>query len=122
MRNILEVKNGVIYNNILGDEIHSMGIVVDKRVGLLKYGEKDKVKLYFDNMMNSYHHVGLIELVKDIIFVSFDKYKNLLINEVCTLVNYLYMVSANEKRTMELLTMDEGKLKIELKKLEKIGF
>lgn len=125
MKNVLRVEFGSIYTES-GNMIDHMGIVLDKKVGLIKYGEvqgPNGVEQYYKKACLAYRARGFDDMADDLILVKFDRYNGALsIEEVCTLCNYIIQCTANIERILEILEMDEEKIHYTLAELAALGY
>lgn len=122
IRNPLEVKYGSIYND-RGCIIETMGIMIDKTSGLMKYGNADKVLEYFEKVNAKFRDDGFDEIANDLMFVKFDKYEGVLSSEeICTFVNYIVETSANGENIVKMLYMESDELKGKLKVYKDMGY
>lgn len=105
MKKILEVKFGSIYSNE-GIIIENMAVIFSMESGLHKYGElKQLEKIYSDENLKL-RKSGLEDYANSFILIKFDKYENLLTTEeICTIVNYMVMVSGNFDNNLKMLNM-----------------
>lgn len=104
----------------------------DDRVVLVKYGPKDGIKEYFDNMVQRYKANGFDNLVDSLRFISFNtltgfpEYDEMTkakftTDEICTMINWLNNhISAHQLN--DLFTADESTMHERLKQLAEIGF
>jgi len=70
-----------------------------------------------------YRKGSLEDIADDILYIEFDRYDGVLsIEEICTFMNYILMVSANGEKIMKMLEMEANELKKELARLSEIGF
>lgn len=121
---LLNVRHGTIYTQD-GIGMDNIAIIFDKSAGLLKYGdtEKSDIKEYYNVIQNQFRQLGLNDDADDILYIEFDRYKNALtIEEICTFLNYILMVSANSKRIFNMLSMAADEIKKELNRLSELGF
>lgn len=89
----------------------------------MKYGSEKELRDYYSRMISAYNEINLEEISNELMFISFNKYNKSLSNEeICTFVNYMWMVSANNVKIMELIEMSIDDLKNELKKYLELGF
>lgn len=124
MSNVFEIKNGKIYMNASKVFYEDMGVVLDKNTGLVKYGGFSQgLEDWYNIAVQKYSKFNMSYIVDDMFLFRFENYKNLLtIEEVCTLLNYIFMVSANGDRIFNMLQSGEAKLKLEISKLKELGF
>jgi len=121
-KNILRVEYGSIYTQY-NTMIDNMTIIFNKDMGVHKYGEARDVEKDYEEIVLKSRKAGLDEWADNFILIKFDRYEgSLTIEEVCTFVNYMIMVSANSDKNLEMLNMETKELKIEIKKLQEIGF
>lgn len=123
MNNIFKVKDGTIYNKD-GIGFANLAVILDKNGGLLKYGDVSRgMKEVFEDIVNKYKKAGLEEMANDLFYIEFDRYEGVLtIEEICTFLNYMILVSANGENLMKMLSMNEKDLKKKLKELNELGF
>ena len=123
MDKVLEVKYGSIYRKD-GSFIDNLAVVIDKEGGLMKWGERDNIKDYYNNAMEKYRAIpGLEEFANNQVYLEFDRYEGILsIEEICTFANYMIMCSANGSRIINILTMEESDMKKEIQRLKELGF
>ena len=121
--NPLKVKNRTIYNKE-GQKIDNISFIFDKTSGLLKYGDSEKwVEQHYIEMLSKYRQAGLNDIAEDIILVKFDRYNNeLSIEEICAFLNYIILVSSNSEKIMKMLDMNIQDFKLEIKKLQELGY
>lgn len=123
MKNILEVKHGSIYkeDSII---IEELAFILDKEAGLMKWGEKENLDKYYQDMIKKYRSIpGLEEFADNQIYIDFSKYNTILTKEeICTLGNYIITVSANGRKIIEILNMNEAQMKEMISKLQELGF
>ena len=124
MSNVFEVKNGKVYMNTSKVFYENIGVVLDKKSGLVKYGEFSQgLEDWYNAAIKEYSRYNMNNIVEDMFLFRFENYKNLLtIEEVCILLNYIFTVSTNGDRIFNMLQSGEGKLKLEISKLKKLGF
>lgn len=122
----LVVEYGSIYTKSRDLMIDNLVIIYDKQLGcMLKYGDADRsnIKKYYYDMIKKWQDIGMAEDAENIVMVEFDRYEGVLtIEEICTLANYLIMVSALGEKFHKLLNSDENTLKQEIAKLRELGF
>lgn len=123
MKGPLKVQYGTIYTEN-GIGIDNMAVILDKKAGLMKYGDSEcYLEKYYEEMIEKYKRVGLEDVAADLLLVKFDRYNGILnIEEICTLVNYMILCSANGEYLMKLLNMDEPTLKTEIQKLKEYEY
>ena len=123
MKNVLKVKHDSIYkeDSII---IEELAFILDKEAGLMKWGEKESLDKYYQDMIEKYRSIpGLEEFTNNQIYIEFSKYNTVLTKEeICTLGNYIITVSANGRKVIEMLNMTEAQLKEEINRLHKLGF
>lgn len=123
MGNVLEVKYGSLYknNSII---IEELAFILDKKAGLVKWGEKEIVYKCYQDIIKKYNSIpGLEEFADNHIYIEFGKYNTILTKEeICTLGNYIITVSANSNKVIEMLNMTEAQLKEKISKLKEVGF
>lgn len=121
---IFRVEYGSIYRNETGSIIETMAVIIDKSVGLLKYGDAQRgLYDYYNEMVEKYKKCGLEDIANDLIYVQFDRYEGVLtIEEICTFANYMVMCSCNGETIYNMLQMTPEKLKEKLKVLEGYGY
>lgn len=123
MKNILEVKHGSIYkeDSII---IEELAFILDKEAGLMKWGEKENLDKYYQDMIKKYRSIpGLEEFTDNQIYIDFSKYNTILTKEkICTLGNYIITVSANGRKIIDMLSMNETQMKERISKLQELGF
>lgn len=121
---IFRVEYGSIYRNQTGSIIETMAVIIDKSVGLLKYGDAQTgLYDYYNEMVGKYKKCGLEDIANDLIYVQFDRYEGILtIEEICTFANYMVMCSCNGPTIYKMLQMDSNELKEKLKSLSEYGY
>ncbi len=123
---VLEVEYGSIYTKSRDVMIDNLVIIYDKQMGcVLKYGDADRsnIKKYYEHMVKKWRDIGMEEDAENIVMVEFDRYDGILsIEEICTLANYLIMVSALGDKFHRLLNSDEDTIKQEIARLQELGF
>lgn len=124
MSNVFEVKNGKVYMNTSKVFYENIGVVLDKKSGLVKYGEFSQgLEDWYNAAIKEYSRYNMNNIVEDMFLFRFENYKNLLtIEEVCILLNYIFTVSTNGDRIFNMLQSGEAKLKLEISKLKELGF
>lgn len=123
MDNILKVEYGSIYKKD-GTIIEELAFIIDKEAGLIKYGEKERLYIYYQDMMKKYRSIpGLEEFADNHVYIEFDKYNSILTTEeICTFGNYVITCSVNGEKIVKMLNMSMPQLKEEILKLQKLGF
>lgn len=122
MKNPLRVECGTIYTED-GIGIDKMSVILDKTVGLMKYGDADWINEYYSEMVSKYSAAGFEGMTENLMLINFDKYDGLLdIDAICTFVNYMILCSGNSKKIMEILSMAEDKILVEIMKLKGLGY
>lgn len=122
MNKIFKVKYGSIYkDDIMYDNI---GVIIDKKCGLLKYGDSNKgIKEHYENMINKYRKADLSDIADDIILLEFDRYNGILsIEEISVFLNYMVMCSANGESIIKMTNMSEKELHNRLQELSEFGY
>lgn len=127
------VSYGSIFNryngNIMLDE--DITIIVDIEAGtLLKVGKKDWVTDYFHNMCKRYIDSGFSDIAASLKLITFHvKYPelgfepkgyNFDIDEICTIINWFGNSIGERMKWFLELPLNEAK--IEIKKLQEMGF
>lgn len=119
----LEVKFGTIFNGKTGIAIDNMAIIVDSDAGMMKYGEYETIEKYYQTLVEKFSQAGHQEYVKGLILISFNRYEGILtIDEICTLINYILLSSANGEQITRLMSLDKDALKAEIAKLKNYGY
>lgn len=125
MEKVFIAKYGSIYEKETCFCINNLGVVVDKTVGLIKYGDcsYNFLENWYENAIEKYKKVGFNDVANDIILYKFDRYNGALtIDEICTFLNYMVQVSSNGERIFQMLNKDINLLKEDLKGLAELGF
>lgn len=124
MEKILEVQYGTIYDKKMTFGIDNMAVIIDKQAGLMKYGDVDKdMDKYYTEMISKYKKAGFDDMCDNLVYIKFDRYDGILtIEEICTFVNYMLMVSANGNKIMNMLSMSTDEIKSEIARLQNLGF
>ena len=113
---------GRLYNHS-GNIIERPSFIYDLNGGVMKHGEAEQIKEYYDTTVKKYSENGFYDIIEDLYYVELDKYNRILsVEEICTLLNYFTLCSANGERVHNILNMDEGSLKKEIEKLSNIGY
>jgi len=113
---------GSLYNH-RGCIIEQPSFIYDLNGGVMKYGEAEQLKEYYDDTVKKYSEKGFYDIIEDLQYVELDKYNGILsVEEICTLLNYFTLCSANGERIHNILNMDEDSLKKEIEKLSSIGY
>lgn len=121
--NKFKVQYGSIYDD-RGIGIDNMSVIYGEAV-IPKYGDtdKDNMEAYYETLVSKYRSIGFNEMADSISLIKFDRYDGILdIEEICTLCNYIFMVSANYDIINKLLTLNSDELKNELTRLKELGF
>lgn len=90
----------------------------------MKWGERENLYKYYEDMMKKYRSIpGLEEFADNQIYIEFNKYNTILTKEeICTLGNYIITCSANGNKVIEMLNMDKTQMKAKISELQKLGF
>lgn len=124
-RGFLKVYEGMLLNEEYGVYMNEPCLIIDRETGsLLKMGDEltSNIKKYYDTMISQYFELGIGVDKSDIVFIKLDRYNGVLdIDEICTLINYMYN-SIGKERMNALLEMDDSSLKVKIKELQDIGF
>lgn len=122
MKKPLNVQYGTIYTEG-GIGIDNMSVILDKTVGLMKYGDKEWIEEYFDEMVAKYRTAGFENMADNLMVVHFDRYDGSLdIEAICTFVNYMILCSGNIHKIMSMFGMTQEHLLEEIKKLKEFGY
>ena len=124
MDNVFEVKNQKVFMNKSNVFYEDIGVVLDKTTGLVKYGEFSQgLEDWYNVAIKEYSRYNMNNVIEDMFLFRFENYKNILtIEEACTLLNYMFMVSANGNRIFNILQSSTEDLKVEIAKLKELGF
>lgn len=115
------LKDNKIYNR--HGLIENMSVLLDKRGGLVSYGDLQYVQKEYNTMMTAFKSNKLSEMCESLMLVDFSaKSSFLTVKEVGTFVNYMLLVSANGNKIVKMLNLNKEDLKIELEKLIDYGF
>ena len=118
----LKVEYGSLYTSS-GSILEKPAIIYDIDDGLMKYGEAEKLQRHYDDTIKRYSDNGYYDMVDCLKYAEFDRYDGILdIEEICTLLNYMILCSANGERIHNILNMDEDSLKKEIEKLSSVGY
>lgn len=111
---------GSIYNRYTNCIIEEPALLMDTdTMTILKAGNAENVKRYLNKAYAAYKSVGYD--VTHLQIIVFDKYKNLSIDQICTILNYLSN-HLEPETVKELLGMSESSLISKLNSLYEIGF
>lgn len=124
MDRVFEVKDEKVYMTKLNIFYEDIGIVLDRAAGLIKYGEFSKgLDDWYNAAVKRYTMFNMEYMVKDMFLFRFENYKNILtIEEICILLNYIFMVSSNGDKIFAALNGDTEYLKLEIARLKELGF
>ena len=126
-RGRLKTWEGMVVSNNKNTEIYMNNpvVILDKDTGtLIKMGDSltSGIKNYYDKMISKYRDSGMISMCDSMVYLEFDRYNGILnIDDICTLINYMNNSIGAEKMN-KLLSLDEGSLKLEVQRLQDIGF
>lgn len=121
-RRTLKLMYGSMYREN-GSFIDNIAFVIDKNGGMLKWGEKEQVKKYFDESVKKYKISGLQFMIDDLLYIELDRYEGILsIDEICTLSNYIIDCSGNPSIVTRMFSMDTDSLKTEIERLKELGY
>lgn len=116
----------VVNNKIIDEqdnEIENIGAIIDVEGGLIKYGDTVRwLENYYQELMGAVAMRRDIINMEDIILVKLHESEELTVEEICTLVNYMILCSANGGRIMRILTSEDTKLHEEIGILSKLGY
>lgn len=111
---------GSIYNRYSKCIIEEPAVLMDTdTMTMLKVGNAEYVKQYLNKACTAYKNMG--NDITHLQIIVFDKYKNLSIDQICTMINYLSN-HLEPKQVQELLSLSESKLIDKLNRLYEIGF
>lgn len=114
------IDTGSIYNRYTNCIIEEPALLMDTdTMTILKVGEAENVKRYLNKAYVAYKSVD--EDVTHLQIIVFNKYKNLSIDQICTILNYLSN-HLEPETAKELLGMSESSLISKLNHLYEIGF
>lgn len=124
MNKVFEVKNGKVYMTKLGVFYEDIGVVLDKTAGLIKYGEFSQgLEEWYSLAIKKYSSYNMKNIVNDMFLFRFKDYKDILtIDEICILLNYIFMVSVNGDKVFTALNSSAKDLKLEIARLKELGF
>lgn len=111
--------------NAEGIIIEHLGIVYDIQAGgCLKHGDLSKGFLedYHKTVIEEFSKAGLQDVAESIVLLKLDNYKDLTLEEICTLSNYIIEVSAIPGILENYLKLSTQELKGKLKELKELGF
>lgn len=111
--------------NAEGIIIEHLGIVYDIQAGgCLKHGDLSKGFLedYHKIVIEEFSKAGLQDVAESIVLLKLDNYKDLTLEEICTLSNYIIEVSAIPGILENYLKLSTQELKDKLKELKELGF
>lgn len=111
--------------NAEGIIIEHLGIVYDIQAGgCLKHGDLSKGFLedYHKTVIEEFSKAGLQDVAESIVLLKLDNYKDLTLEEICTLSNYIIEVSAIPGILENYLKLSTQELKDKLKELKELGF
>lgn len=111
--------------NAEGIIIEHLGIVYDIQAGgCLKHGDLSKGFLedYHKTVIEEFSKAGLQDVAESIVLLRLDNYKDLTLEEICTLSNYIIEVSAIPGILENYLKLSTQELKDKLKELKELGF
>jgi len=118
----LKVIDGYIFNEE-GTEISNVSAMIDIDGGLMKYGEADWLDEYYNTVIHRYNGLGLSDIAEKLVLIKFDGYDGLLSKEeICTILNYMVLCSANGNRIMKILMSDESEIHKEVTRLNEVGY
>lgn len=126
-RGRLKTWEGMVVSNNKNTEIYMNNpvVILDKDTGtLIKMGDSltSGIKDYYDKMISKYRDLGMVSMCDSMVYLEFDRYNGVLnIDDICTLINYMNNSIGAEKLN-KLLSLDEGSLKLEVQRLQDIGF
>lgn len=113
--------DGSVYCELIGTIIEHPAVLVDLETGtVLKNTDEDIVKAYFAAFCSEMLKIDP-KSVYNYKVIVFDKYKNLSVDEICTLMNYMRN-SIGPEKMRELLSMKPENLKGKLSRLAEIGW
>lgn len=113
--------DGSVYCKLTGTILEHPAILVDLETGtVLKNADEDIVKAYFGTFCSEILKIEP-KSVYNYKVIVFDKYRNLSVDEICTLMNYMRN-SIGPEKMRELLSMRPEHLKEKLNKLVEIGW
>lgn len=111
---------GSIYNRYTNRIIEEPALLMDTdTMTMLKVGEAENVKRYLNKAYVAYKNMG--EDITHLQIIVFDKYKNLSIDQICTMLNYVSN-HLEPETVQKLLSLSESNLIDELNSLYEIGF
>lgn len=118
----LRVEYGSIYTKD-GRMIETMTLLLSKQDGLLKYGNKEAIEKVYKDRIDAYTTLNLTDDIEDLFLLEFDRLEGVLTaEEICTLVNYMILTSANGTNIMELIHLEEGRLKARIEGFKVCGY
>lgn len=124
---MLKTYEGMIMSNKSGLEIYMNNpvVILDTEVGtLIKMGDSltSGIKDYYNTMITALKDSGSSDMADSMLYLEFERYNGVLdIDDICTLINYMNNSIGAEKLN-KILSMDEGSLKLEVQRLQDIGF
>lgn len=124
MNNVCKVENGKLYMSKLNVVYDDIAVVLDKKGGLIKYGEYSKgLAEWYNVAIQEYSILKMQDMIDSMFLFRYKDYKDILtIDEVCVLLNYMIMVSGNGDRIVTALNSSAHDLKLEIEKLKQLGF
>lgn len=126
-RGRLKTWEGMIVSNNKNIEIYMNNpvVILDTDTGtLIKMGDSltSGIRDYYDKMVSTYKDLGMTSMCDSLLYLEFNRYNGVLdIDGICTLINYMSNSIGAEKLN-KLLSLDEGSLKLEVQRLQDIGF
>ena len=116
------VLGGSILNKYTGCLIEEPATLLDINTGtVLKMGEKEYVERYMRKAFDNFRKTGFPENADALALITYDKYKSLTADQICTLMNYLAN-SLEPERVQEILSASWETMTQELNKLYEIGW
>ncbi|MDF2880137.1 MAG: hypothetical protein K0R54_694 [Clostridiaceae bacterium] len=109
-------KFGDLFTND-GIIIRKPAILIDKNGSLMKFGEAEDVKAYYNSLIDKMSYFK-----EDYVYVEFNEefneYKSLTYEDICTIINYGMSYSLTGNKILNILSSEENVMREEIENLK----